>query len=588
VPFAFEPTTEITAAEAGELLVRVRPQLERAGLGSQIQYLQARRNYLVGEFDQAERILLDLLNKLASHEALSAKVGWQLGEVHLSEARPQEALACFKEVVGNHPSGEYSLACRLGIAECLAALQHIDESASAYEEVAGLSARYLDAEVVDRDAVRASLTSLYTLLQAEGRLEAAVRFLRLAVALVSPGDEEMTAEYLRRLADLYASLGEARVARARSASQPTSQPAGYLDPLAGAHEAFQEAGDTYLRLSRVTMGDPDRSSEAAWLAANQFDRANMPDRMMAVLEDFLVTYPRSPALPEALVLLGRACQSLGRYQQAIARYLEAQRRFSRTPAAMRSLVPMARCYMALGPASYPEAERVLLTVVDQPTTKGRYDPEALEYRDALFVLGDLYDRWGKATKTISRLEEFLERYPRDARMPRAQFILANAYRKSGLALLAGQGDSDRATALDPAKSGTGRLRRAEELFAEVIRTLRGRPPGSLDSLEYLYLKYSYLYRADCAFDQNQYDRARTLYEEASRRFRQDPISLSAYVQVLNCYQRLGKEAEARATIQRIKWMLKSIPADRFERVPANLDLAYWKKFFDWVETAGPF
>ena len=583
--------------EVGELLDQVEPRLARAGLGPEVQYLRAWLGHLTGEADQAERILLDLRNKLAGHEELAVKVGWLLGRVHLGDGRPQEALAVFQEVSRFQPSGEYFLASRLGIAECLAALYHIDEAADVYEEVAGVAARYASGRVVDRDAIRASLTSLYAVLRKEGRLEAALRFLRLAAALAPPGKEEVQARNLRDLAELYAAIGEARLAQAKAVGQRSNAPAtttapatsgGRDDALSSAREAFQEAAEAYLRLSCMETMTPARSAEAAWLAARHFDKANLPSRLIAALEDFLVAYPESARLPEVLYALGEASQSEGRYRQAIDRYAQNQRRFPRTPAAMRSLVPMAQCFMALGPASYPQAEKALLTIVEQPTVSGRYDPVALEYREALFVLGDLYGRWGKPARAISRLEEFLERYPRDTRVTRTQFVLANGYRKSGLVLLAARGAAAGANVGDAERSGHARLGRAESLFSEVIRTLEGRPYNALQPIEQRYLKYSYLYRGDCAFDLGGYPRALALYQEAARRFRQDPVCLSAYVQILNCHQRLGRDAEARATVERVRWLLKSIPADRFEGTSGGQDAAGWGRFFDWLEESGLF
>jgi tetratricopeptide (TPR) repeat protein len=184
------------------------------------------------------------------------------------------------------------------------------------------------------------------------------------------------------------------------------------------------------------------------------------------------------------------------------------------------------------------------------------------------------------------MEEFLERYPHDPRVVQVQFILANAYRKSGLALLeAADGSGKGSTG---GMDGPARLTRAETLFGEVVRQLDARKAESLSPIEQLYLKYSHLYEADCAFDQTQYERAVGLYERVCRRFRRDPISLSAYVQILNCYQRTGRDGEARAVLQRIGWLLKTIPAERFEAMPGGQSLAQWQGFVDWVEKSGLF
>ncbi|MBN1345978.1 MAG: tetratricopeptide repeat protein [Phycisphaerae bacterium] len=582
------------------LIEKIGPRLTQAGLAPQLAYLEAKMNSLTGDYAEAERILLGLQSKLDTHSDLAARVRWLLGRVHFSDGRPQEALSVFQDLVQVQPSGEFYLAGRLGMAECLAALHHIDEAAAIYEEVAGAAARYAGSQIVDRDAVRASLTSLYAMLRTQGRLEAAARFLRLATSLVPAGNEEMEAFYLRNLADLYVSIGDERVVRAEADAAkpdttfPTTGPAASTQPrpydaaMATAHDAFRDAAETYLRLSRVLLMKPEASGEEQWKAAVQFDRANLPERSIAVFQDFLQAHSKSTRVPDVLRRLGQAHQSLGQFKQAIARYEENQQRFPRTPAAMRSLVPMAQCLMALGPSHYGQAEKTLLTIIDQPSKEGRYDPEALEYREALFVMADLYDRWDKPEKAVSRLEEILERYPRDPRIARAQFVLANSFRKSALEILASPDASTQQSGALSVATGAERLKRAEELYSEVIHTLEGRRPNSLKPIETLYLKYSHLCRADCAFDLKEYDRAMSLYEEAARRFRRDPVSLSAYVQILNCYQRMGKDAEARAAVQRVKWLLKGIPEERFDTLPGRQSLAYWEGFFKWVEDSKAF
>ncbi len=572
-------------AEARDVVFQLAPRMKQAGIEYQGKYLEAYGAYLAAEYDQAERLLLALRSDLGAHDPLAVKAGWLLGRLHYRDGRPQEALACYQEVLQVQPEGEYSLACRLGMAESLAALQHMNEAATAYEEVAGMVAGRPEGGIIDRDAIRVSLTNLYAVLQKSGHFDEAMRFLKLAVALVPAQDQDQIAAYTRRLAELHWAIAESLRSRAGSAPEDPEN----RSVLAAAHDAFVNAAEEFLRLSRLLVLDEKASSEAVWRAAVSFDRANEPIRLIAVLENFLVDHPQSIQLPDAYYRLGQALQAQGRYREAVARYGENLIRYPRTPAGMRSAVPMAQCYMALGSASYPDAEKALLSIVDQPADKGLYTPEALEYREALFVLGDLYDRWGKPAKAISRLEEFLERYPQDPRTSRAQFTLANAYRRSVLPPPGSQPTTARSVRAEQASRELAeRLARAEELFAEVIRVLERRLPSDRTALEELCLKHSYLYRADCAFDLRQYERALALYEEVARRFRTDPVCLSAYVQILNCYQRLGKSDQARIALLQVRWLLKSIPPERFEDSPDEEDLAYWQGFIDWIEKSGLF
>ncbi len=576
------------------LLQGVSPRLQRAGYGHQVAYLRARMHYLAGDHVQAERLLLGLRGKLERHDPLASKVSYLLGRIHYADGRPQEALAVFRELRRAEPSGEYHLAAELGIAESLAALHHIEESAEIYERVAGVAAAYGTGKVVDRDVVRESLNSLATLLRNEGRLGAAVRFLRLATLLVPEGEDQLQARYLQRLATLYVAVGEEYLAQAEhDASQatwqpPTTQPDDEGSSQAKAREMFAKAADAYLRLSRVMLLDPDRSADATWHAGVMYGRANMPERTIAVFADFLLAHPQSSRVPDVMYRLGRQQQAIERYDEAIATFQDLQTRFPRTPAAMSSMVPLARCHMAQGAESYPLAEKALLTVVEQPPEGGRYRPEALEYREALFALVDLYDRWDRSVDAISRLEEILERYPKDRRITRTQFMLADSYRKNAHDLLSSKTKSVHKSGVDAKRLGLMRLRRAESLFSEVIHALRHKTSEALSPMERRILKYSHLYRADCVFDLGEYERALTLYEDAARHFRRDPIMLPAYVQILNCCQRLGKREQALATLQRVKWLIKGIPEERFERTPGRLGLDYWKDYFDWLEQSDLF
>lgn len=575
---------------ARDVLNGLTPRLEKAGQHPHAQYLNARLDYLTHQYDQAERILLALRNELVSSDPLAAKAGWLLGRLHYQDGRPQEALACFREVLQSQPPEEYAMACRLGIAESLAALEHIEEAATAYEEVSGQAAGAPHNDVFDRDSIRVSLTSLYATLKARGQVEESLRFLRLAVGMIPLDNHDMAVNYCRKLAELYAAIGEqyrSRVTPTPATTAPTtSRDVSTETALRHAHDAFQNAAEEYLRLSRLLVLDDQAATDAAWEAANYFDRANEPDRLVAVLETFLQEHPGNPRLPEALRRLGLALQSQGRYKEAIARYIENQDRYARTPPAMRSLIPMAQCYMALDPKAYPDAERVLLTIVDQPAEKGYFAPQALEYREAVFLLGDLYDRWGKPAKAIGRLEEFLERYSQDPRVTKIQFTLANAHRKRALGAIArtptsAPAGSDDTIAIDS-------LTRAEELFGEVIRSLEQLPRSRRSHVEETCLRHSYLYRADCVFDRHEYARALAMYEEIARSYRTEAMALAAYVQMLNCYQRMGKPDQGRQTLDRIRVLVKGIPAEQYKELPAAEDATWWKGFFDWVETSNVF
>src|SRR5690606_6092236 len=93
-------------------------------------------------------------------------------------------------------------------------------------------------------------------------------------------------------------------------------------------------------------------------------------------------------------------------------------------------IPLADCFRETGAAD--KAEQTLLRIVTPRPgdSLALITPEAPEYRDALFRLGDLYIQAEQYEKAIARYEEALERYATDPRADVATFHLADSYRKS--------------------------------------------------------------------------------------------------------------------------------------------------------------
>jgi tetratricopeptide (TPR) repeat protein len=220
-------------------------------------------------------------------------------------------------------------------------------------------------------------------------------------------------------------------------------------------------------------------------------------------------------------------------------------------------------------------------------------PEAQEYRDALFALGDLYIRTGQYEKAIGRFEEALNRYPEDRRADRVAFLMADAYRRSAAQIREDLKDPKQVAYKDDLKARhQERLKRAEELFAEVIERYRNRPADSLSDLDRESLKLSYFYRADAIYDRSYisepadlepYVQALQRYDEAAWLYQHEPVAMSAYVQMVNCHLRMGNINEARRALQRAEWALRNIPEDRFDGTLPGRSRAFWEQYLSWLE-----
>ncbi len=206
-------------------------------------------------------------------------------------------------------------------------------------------------------------------------------------------------------------------------------------------------------------------------------------------------------------------------------------------------------------------------------------------------------------RAIVRLEEARTRYPSDPRVSRARFQLAEAYRLSAARIAATLDDPKNQPQRDQLIADyRNRLRRARSLYDEVIA--RHAPtPGSVaaetarTTLDDTCVRLAYFYRADCVFDEQEfagapgqegYSEAIRLYNEAAWKYRLDPISLSAYVQMIHAYMRLGDMTHARATLERAQWILRGIPNDpSLWRMPGRTR-AEWGDYLAWLGSTPSF
>ena len=182
----------------------------------------------------------------------------------------------------------------------------------------------------------------------------------------------------------------------------------------------------------------------------------------------------------------------------------------------------------------------------------------------------------------------MQRYPGDARFSRATFLLANAYRHSGLVLddvTSEMSNVPRREGLQKEKQN--RLRKAEELFGQVIDMLSGEPSGRLSAMQQLQERLSYTYRADCAFDLGEHERAVDLYEDVVRAYQNDPVALSAYVQIISCYESLGRADDIRPALQRALWLADKMAPEKFETQLIRNKPEDWHKLLAWIEDTGP-
>ncbi|MFQ5351679.1 MAG: tol-pal system YbgF family protein [Phycisphaerae bacterium] len=579
------------AATARGLVAKAGERLSGSAARVALPYLGALTLWRLGLSDEAEARLRALRNEWAVRDELWGKSGWLLGRIQQEDDRPQAALSFYEEVLRSFETGELHDACLFGGAECLASLGRHSRALETFSELQDRLLAVRRHRYLDRDTVRASVTSIgLSMLSepavtdgdpSEGDAELGIRYLRLGLELVEPADEGAQVPYLSRIASGLSAMADAAVDASRG------------------KRLHREAGEAHLRLSRVQRDDGAASARSNWEAIEHFAKADRRHRVIELLERFVAGRPSSLLRPMALHRLGQAYQAEHRYPEAVHAYDTVIHEFEGLPDALASMVPMAQCLLRQGGSETARGVTLLLDIVDDRSPKQWLTPRAREYREALVQLATYYvgasDREvpNHVERAIERLQDTLALYPEDRRAPELTFLLADAYRQSAAGLRRELKKTGRPSADDVQTSAwADRLQAAYRYFNQVVATLaphdngtthapapdKGSPamPSGLSELESTYLRMSYLYRGDCLFDLRRYDEAIAAYEEAAWRYDHMPAAVSASMQIYHCYQRVGRTEEARAVLGRLHWLIRAIPESVFENERGMPSKRYWE------------
>ena len=574
-------------AEAATLLARNENVVTGTAMEDRFRYLEAWVLFETGHYDEAEIHLRALRNELPVIGEVYAMSGWLLGRVVLRDGgpqRPQEALSFFTDVLHYRPNGPYAVASRIGSAEAYVMLEQHKAALDAYRFATDELETLVDTFPVSRASLRTSLGVAAESLRKFGRTAEAIEYAELAVSLVEPGDLEIASLHVHQLAQLQYLDARRLEGLSNLDDEPSRRPPEALTEAGRA--GFAAAAATYLELGRLGALSNRRGADAGWWAAELFARAMQPDRAAHLYRRFSVEYPDHPLVPRALLRIGQLHQLSRRMEDAVAIYQECYRRFPRTLEGARALVPLAESYMAMGPAFDELAAKTLGIVLEESEV---FTPEAAEFSDALFLLGDVLTRSNQFERAISVLEEVLERYPTDPRVWAARFRLGGAYRQSGLALKADALAVKSLGELEQLRIEAGnRFRVAREIYREFITRYEDHDSSALDRIEQVFLRHAYLYEADCFFETQDYRRSLALYEQAAGIYKDIPSALAAYVQIINSNVFLGRPGDARAALARALVLADAITDEAFARSHSPERREDWKRYLSWLNESGSF
>ncbi len=532
--------------------------------------------YAMGNFPYAEFHVRQAMDVIRQSDPARGEPLVLLGQIAVAQGQWDEAFEFFEEVLRNYASTPSAIPARLGRAEVYSVLGDDDRSLADY--------RALQQELIDggprRDVTAAdvagSLSNRHDAALTMGRLDAALQYVFLAESVYPPG--RVPGQLFYRIASTSRQAADNGIADARR-RQPGAA-LTQLDPKSryAANEHYRRAGDYFVRHARTLAGRPgadEHWADSLWIAADSYDLGGW--NVLAITHFVEYVAGRSeadPRRPEAVFRLAQLHHADMDYEAATRYYDQVLMEHPRSHVASRSHVPLARCLLMLD--RRPEAEQHLIQVVNG---QQHLRPDAVDYRDALIELGTVYHDDGRYVAAIERLDEAVRRYPDDDRITEIRFRLGDSYRRHAASI---DDDLD-LPGVSPAgrdrfeKQRTQYLESAQRLFAAIVETDDGSAASAGPDAQQI-LRYAYLYRADCAFDLGRDAEAVEYYDQVAGRFAQHHSSMTALIQIVNCYVNLGDTNRARTAHRRALVRLNKLPDEAFEEPDALLDRDAWERW----------
>ena len=574
-----------------------------------LDYLAALCLRRAGRADDAETLVRSLRNNWTAHDDLWGKTGWLLGRLQQDDARPQAALSFYEDVLTAFQSGPIHDACQFGRAQCLVMLERHRRALEVFKDLRkkvlpghnsppsseraknqGL-ANSPTGRVLDLDLLRTTLTTVAESRLQHGQRRLAVEYFQLALSLLPNAAKQQRARYVSRIADNLVELAKAKQNQPEARARAAVNSAADTNRRPTARSLYEQAAELYLTQSSLYPADEESSARALELAADSFDAAGKIDRVVEVLSLLVKDHPTYAGRARALNRLALAHEARSEHLAAIKAYETVLKEYPRSPAALSAMVPLAEARLKAGGENVAKGIKLLLDIVDDRGPDPLFRPQAEEYRRALFHLAEYYSRLSDAEApdhfelAISRLEDAVALYPQDPQMARWRFLLAEAYRRSAQLIR-----EQKAAAADTAANAEAdrRLTEALDNYRRVKRMLAPLDESSLTGLEATYLRTSYLYIGDCLFDLGRLLPAIEAYREVAWRYENQPAAVSATMQVVHCYDRLGRAEEARAALARLQWLLKKIPDAAFDTQSGMSSRAYWQAMAQRIEKINPY
>lgn len=527
---------------------------------------------------------LDLASGLLNpSDSMMGEVEWMRGIVHEARGESEAARESLLRVLSEYPSSAAVLPATLELAEIEARLDLTEESLTHYERVRDLVREGRRHARASRERVLESLLARSQEALERERFEHGVRLARLAESLHA--GEETPALVLLALGMSERALGLALIEAAEEGVGRVRSVAD-MDP-ATREEARRHliaAGSTLLRHARArVVDDYEAFGESLFLAGDSLDRAGDQQEAIGVWREFIDAFPDDPRRAEARYRLAKAFEARGEGMLAVDLYrgLIADRNDPQVKSVGiygdLSYVPLAALLARDGdPGNDAEAEGLLRSVVRGEVVR---EPDTELYRDGLFELGSFLALSGREGEAIGVLSEAIERFGDDPRALDARYRLAGVLRREAsriaeeLTRAIPPGERERLSA-----TRVEHLRTAEGLYERTASDLEAMDPRRVSPAQAVVLRNSVFYRALCAHELGDLERAIGLYDAAYARFAQEAASLVALTRIVDIRLAQGDMRGAMVANERARRFFASLPDSVWEDPMLPMSRADWESW----------
>ncbi|PHQ81716.1 MAG: hypothetical protein COB69_03800 [Phycisphaera sp.] len=582
----------INEAITGILREMPRVASAKAGARGELFTLLGRGYMESGAVSEARKQLERATELIDSDDDLFAQTLMQLGRSLELTGEMELALEQFELVTQDYAGSKSYLPAMLARGDVLSAISETDPAQYSKEESIGAYVRFVD-EAVGRAPEPLLLEAIKSMLQrseeqfVKNDLVAASQYVQLAEDI--HGILDTPVEVLHMQARVNFAMAEEMLRGAITGEAHVIDLAD-ADPVTRAQTQrhYIRAADYYRRLADRIAGTDDDAAYAhsLWMAADAFDRGGDVAEAIAGFSEFAISITDDPRVPEAQFRLARAYQASGDYSLAAQQFEglltdSHDERLGKNvgPFAVLSHVPLAQVYLAdIDSDNDSRAEELLNIVIRGELGDVNSDAFAM----ALASIGQVHYLKGQYPRAIESLTEAVARNPGTRDIHRLRFLLADSRRLEAemITQTLTQGSIAPSVARELIGKQTEHLTIAAGLFADVRDGLEEVDPRRRTALETMYLRNSYFYVGDCAFDLGEFETAIRSYSIAKDRYAEDAASLIAMVQIFNSYFELGDLERARTASERARRFYETLPKEAWEDKSLPMTQADWERWLD--------